>query len=415
MPKLAIPLTDTKIRNSKPKEKMYSLADGDGLNLEISPTGSKIWRMRYRQATGKANRLSFGKYPTISLLEAREKCATARKLIADGVDPSESKKAVKLAKIEASSNNFETVAWEWFKVNIEPRSDSHKNRSRSYLENDLIPYLGKKQISEIKAVELLACLRRIENRKNNQGQHVTETANRVRTQMSGLWRYAIQTSRAEHDIAHDLLGALKKHVSKNFSHILDPKILGQVMRDIDQYIGSPATKAALQLLPLVFARPGELRQAKWNEVNFKTKEWRYHVKKTNINHIVPLSVQAIQILKSMLPLTGSGEFIFSVCLGARPISDGTINKALKLLGYSSDVIQPHGFRHTAATALAELGWDENKIERQLSHLIPGVKGKYQKAKYLVERRKMMTEWSNYLETLKACAQNMNLNLPKKAA
>lgn len=403
MPKFAIPLTDTQIRNSKPKDKIYCLSDGGGLIIEISPTGSKIWRMRYRQANGKGNRLSFGEYPQLSLREAREKCTTARKLIADGIDPSESKKAVKLAKIEATSNNFDAVAWEWFKVKIESLSDTHKARTRSYLENDLIPYLGKKPIAEIKAVELLACLRRIENRKNNQGQRVTETANRVRTLMSGLWRYAIQTSRAEHDIAHDLLGALEKHVSKNFSHIVDPKILGQVMRDIDLYSGSPATKSALQLLPLVFVRPGELRQAKWKDINFETKEWRYFVTKTDIDHIVPLSEQAIRIIQSMRPLTGSGEYIFSAGSGARPISDGTINKALKILGYSSDVIQPHGFRHTAATALAELGWGEDKIERQLSHLVQGVKGKYQKAKYLNDRREMMKAWSNYLDDLKSGA------------
>jgi integrase len=306
------------------------------------------------------------------------------------------------------------VAWEWFKVKIESLSDTHKARTRSYLENDLVPYLGKKPIAEIKAVELLACLRRIENRKNNQGQRVTETANRVRTLMSGLWRYAIQTSRAEHDIAHDLLGALEKHVSKNFSHIVDPKILGKVMRDIDLYQGSPATKAALQLLPLVFARPGELRQAKWKDINFETKEWRYFVTKTDIDHIVPLSEQAIRIIQSMRPLTGSGEYIFSAGSGARPISDGTINKALKILGYSSDVIQPHGFRHTAATALAELGWGEDKIERQLSHLVQGVKGKYQKAKYLDDRREMMKAWSNYLDALKTGAQITHLKLPKKA-
>lgn len=408
MPKLAIPLTDTKIRNAKPRDKIYSLADGGGLNLEISPTGSKIWRMRYRQENGKANRLSFGEYPTVSLQDAREKRAEARKLIIEGIDPSESKKAKKVAKIEAATNNFEAVAWEWFRIKIEPLSETHKARTKAYLENDLIPYLGKQPIAEIKAIDLLRCLRRIESRKNNRGQRVTETANRVRTLMSGLWRYAIQTSRAERDIAHDLLGALEKHVSKNFSHIVDQNLLGQLMRDIDRYVGSPATKAALQLLPLVFTRPGELRQAKWKDINFINKEWRYLVTKTEIDHIVPLSDQAIQIIQSMRPYTGSGEYVFSAGSGTKPISDGTINKALKTLGYSSDVIQPHGFRHTAATALAELGWAEEKIERQLSHLVQGVKGKYQKAKYLDDRREMMKDWSTYLDRLKtSCLQDKN--------
>ncbi|MFZ6744981.1 tyrosine-type recombinase/integrase [Undibacterium sp. JH2W] len=400
MPKLAIPLTDTKIRNAKPKEKTYTLADGGGMYLEIAPTGSKIWRMSYKQTSGKTNRLSFGAYPLVSLLEAREKRSAARKQIIDGIDPSESKKAEKVAKIQALSNSFEEVAWEWFNIKIKTLSETHQNRTRSYLENDLIPYLGKKNIANIKAKELLDCLRKIESRKNNRGQRVTETANRVRSLMSGLWRFAIQTSRAERDIARDLLDALEKHVSKNFAHIVDPKILGKLMRDIDSYDGSLATKAALKLLPLVFTRPGELRHARWSDVNFETKEWRFLVTKTGIDHIVPLSDQAIQILESMRPLNGAGEYIFSTKSGRQPISDGTLNKALKLLGYQNDVIQPHGFRHTAATALAELGWGEDKIERQLSHVVPGVKGKYQKAKYLEDRRMMMIAWANYIDSLK---------------
>lgn len=400
MPKLAIPLTDTKIRNAKPKEKTYTLADGGGMYLEIAPTGSKIWRMSYKQTNGKTNRLSFGAYPLVTLLEAREQRSAARKQIVDGIDPSENKKAEKVAKIQASSNTFEEIAREWFSIKIKPLSATHANRTYSYLEKDLIPFLGKKNIASIKASELLSCLRKIESRKNNQGQRVTETANRVRTLMSGLWRYAIQTGKAERDIAHDLIGALEKHVAKNFAHIVDPKILGSLMRDIDSYDGALATKSALKLLPLVFTRPGELRHAKWVDINFETKEWRYLVTKTGVDHIVPLADQAIRILESMRPLNGSGEYIFSTKSGRKPISDGTINKALKLLGYQNDVIQPHGFRHTAATALAELGWGEDKIERQLSHVVPGVKGKYQKAKYLEDRRMMMTAWANYIDALK---------------
>lgn len=414
MPKLAMPLTDTKIRNAKPKEKTYTLADGGGMYLEIAPTGSKIWRMSYKQANGKTNRLSFGAYPLVPLLEAREKRSAARKLIVDGVDPSESKKAERAAKIKASSNSFEEVAWEWFDIKIKTLSETHQNRTRSYLENDLIPFLGKKNIADIKASELLDCLRKIESRKNNRGQRVTETANRVRSLMSGLWRFAIQTSRAERDIAHDLLGALEKHVAKNFAHIVDPKILGKLMRDIDLYDGSLATKSALKLLPLVFTRPGELRHARWVDINFETKEWRYLVTKTGMDHIVPLSDQAIQILESMRPLNGAGEYVFSTKSGRKPISDGTLNKALKLLGYQNDVIQPHGFRHTAATALAELGWGEDKIERQLSHVVPGVKGKYQKAKYLEDRRIMMTAWANYIDAIKIGAVVTSIKQPRTA-
>lgn len=400
MPKLVPPLTDTKIKNAKPKDKTYTLADGEGMYLEIAATGSKIWRMSYRQANGKTNRLTFGPYPTVSLQEAREKRAQARKLLTEGNDPSEHKKAQKAALKEAHANSFETIAWEWFKTKIEPLSESHASRTHAYLEKDLIPHIGKKPIAQVTAPELLKCLRRIEARKNNRGEQVTETANRVRTLMSGLWRYAIQTGRADRDIAADLKGALKKHVSRNFSHITSPELLGQLMCDIDTYNGTPATKAALRLLPLVFTRPGELRHARWADIDLDAREWRYLSSKTKIGHVVPLADQAIAILKTMQPLTGNGEYVFSTGSGSRPISEATINKALKTLGYANDVIQPHGFRHTAATMLAELGWGEDKIERQLSHLVQGVKGKYQKAKYLDERREMMQAWADYLGAIK---------------
>ena len=401
MPKITPPLSDTQIRKAKPKEKTYTITDGAGMYIEIAPTGSKIWRMSFKQANGKTNRLTFGPYPTVTIVEAREKRAEVRKLLINGFDPSVQKKKEKNLKQSSQVNTFEEVAWDWFKVKVEPTSLSHSKRTKAYLMNDLIPYLGKFPIADIKAVELLECLRKIESRVNNRGKLITETANRVRTLMSGLWCYAIQTGKADRDIAQDLKGALRKHVGVNFSHIDDAQLLGELMRDIDRYEGNSATKAALQLLPLVFARPGELRQAKWADVNLDTQEWRYVVTKTNSDHIVPLSDQAVEIIRSMKPLTGNGTYIFSVGSGIRPLSDGTMNKALKLLGYSSDVIQPHGFRHTAATALAEeLGWDENKIDQQLSHKRGGVKGMYQKAKYLKDRREMMQMWATYLYSLK---------------
>jgi len=401
MPKLARPITETQIRNAKPKEKTYTISDGGSMYLEIAPTGSKIWRMSYRQQNGKTNRLTFGPHPSVSIKEAREKRDQVQKLLVDGIDPSIQKKKEKRQKNAAYGNTFESVAMEWFKAKIEPTSETNRSRSKAYLTNDLLPFLGKIPIADIKAIDLLECLRRIESRKNNRGHRITETANRVRTLMSGLWRYAIQTGRAERDIASDLIGALEKHKSKNFSYIDDPKVLGQLMRDIENYVGNPATKAALKLLPLVFSRPGELRQALWSDIDFDTCEWRYLVTKTDMIHTVSLSTQAVDIIRSMLPLTGAGKYVFSVCSGVRPLSDGTINKALKNLGYPSDVIQPHGFRHTAATALAEeLGWNEFKIDRQLSHKRQGTLGKYQKASYRKERRQMMQAWSNYLDTLK---------------
>ncbi|MBC3830736.1 integrase arm-type DNA-binding domain-containing protein [Undibacterium amnicola] len=411
MPKLATALTDTTLRNAKGKDKPYKLSDGGGLFLLVNENGAKYWRMDYR-FNGKRLRLAFGKYPDVSLVVARSKRADANELLASGIDPSETKRTERIEQTqhketiqrEASglplSGSFEEVALEWFETKIKPLSASHSNRTMAYLKNDLIPYLGKLPMIDIKAPALLECLRRVESRKNKQGKSVTETANRVREQMGQLWRYAIATGRAERDIATDLRGALEVHVQKNFSHITDPKLLGQLMRDVETYSGAPVTVAALRILPLVFTRPMELRTARWADINLETKEWRYFSTKTKIDHIVPLATQVVELLKALQPLTGMGEYVFGVRSGQRPLSEITINQALKSLGYGGDVIHPHGFRHTAATMLAELGWDENTIDRQLSHLAQGVKGVYQKAKYIEDRRKMMQAWADYLCKLK---------------
>ncbi|GGC98669.1 tyrosine-type recombinase/integrase [Undibacterium terreum] len=414
MPKLAPPLTDTQPRNAKPKEKPYKLPDGGGLYLLVNADGAKYWRMDYR-FNAKRQTLSFGKYPEVTLAGARAKRAEARKDLGEGRDPGLLRKAqreVKRSQIEANMriasglpalDSFEAIAWEWFETKIASLSESHSSRTKAYLINDLIPYLGPLNIADIKAPALLECLRRIGARKNKQGKNITETANRVREQMGQLWRYAIATGRAERDIAADLRGALEAHVAKNFSHITDPKILGQLMRDIEAYQGTPVVKVAMRVLPLVFTRPSEFRMAKWEDIDFDAKEWRYHVAKTDVDHIVPLSSQVIEQLKALRPLTGDGEYVFSVRGGQRSMSENTINQALKGIGYTSDIIQPHGFRHTAATMLAEMGWDENMIDRQLSHKVQGVKGVYQKAKYLEERRNMMQAWADYVDGLKAGA------------
>lgn len=414
MPKLAIPLTDIQAKKAKTKGKTYTLADGGGMYLEIAPTGSKIWRMFFRQANGKTNRLTFGPYPLVSLQEARNQRDAARKLMVQAIDPAAEKKRLKLAAKAAAANSFQVVGDEWFTTKILPLSEVHSNRVSSYLRRYLYPFIGRRVMADIKAPELLECLRKIEARKNNQGEQITETANRVRALMSNLWRYAIATGRCEHDIAADLKGSLKKHVEKNFAHITDPQLLGKLLRDIDGYIGTPAVKAALQMLPLVFTRPGELRLAKWTDINFEESEWRYMVSKTKMPHIVPLAPQTIAILQTLKPITGNSEYIFVAGRG-KPISEASINNALRALGWGGDVIVGHGFRHTASTMLAELGFDETEIERQLSHLVPGTKGKYQKAKYLESRRTMMTAWANYLDGLRVGASVVPIKKRKKAA
>lgn len=400
MPRQATPLTDTKIRSLKPKEKPYKEADGDGMYLLIRPNESKHWYMDYT-LHGKRNTASFGPYPEVSLADARKKRLEARRLITDGIAPAQHKLAAKQAVLAVTENTFEAVAWEWFEHKIQPLSESHKSRCRSYLEKDLIPYLGKQPIASIEAPDLLVCLRRIESRTNKQGKIITETTNRVREQMSQLWRYAIATGKAQRDIAADLRGALKPHKAENYSHIKDPDVLGQLLRDMKTYPGAPVVKAAVRLTPLLFVRPGELRHAKWREIDFDGKQWRYFVTKTETDHIVPLSDQAIAILKELETLTGRGEYVFRGRDGKRPISDGTVNRALQTLGYDSDIIQPHGFRHTAATLLAEQGFPEHEIERQLSHKVVGIKGVYQKAQYLESRTLMMQTWADYLDQISA--------------
>jgi integrase len=420
-------ISTSALRALKPGATTYNnkkrLDDGGGLYLLLGVKGNgRAWRFDYTIA-GKRKTISLGTYPDTTLPLARAKAIAAREEIAAGIDPSATRKtskAVQLIQIEIDKreesglpavDSFEFVAREWYEKQILPLSASHSGRTLAYLNNDLIPYLGKFPMQEIKAPALLECLRRIEARKNKQGHAITETANRVREQMGQLWRYAIATGRADRDIAADLRGALDAHVQKNFSHITDPKQLGQLLRDIDGYSGSPTVKAALRMLPIVFTRPGEFRAAKWADIDLEAKEWRYVATKTDTDHIVPLSDQAIAHLQSIYPLTGSGEFVFGVRAGARPLSENTINQALKALGYTSDIIHPHGFRHTAATMLAEMGWNTEAIDRQLAHKEQGVKGVYQKAKYLEERKKMMQAWADYTDGLRSGAQV----IPFKAA
>jgi integrase len=336
---------------------------------------------------------------------ARIKAVAAREAVAEGSDPSAARKAIRVMqqnsilseKREAAGlpivDSFEFIAREWYEARTATWSKSYAAKTLAALEKDLFPWLGKLPIVEIKAKALLTCLKKVEERG------AAEVSRKLRGQAGEIWRYAIATDRAENDIAAALRGALKPRIKKNYSHFKDPKQLGQFLREVESYCGSPMVKTALRLLPLVFSRPGEFRTAKWADIDLDAKEWRYVAVKTNADHIVPLSTQAIKYLRDLYPLTGNGDFVFGVRAGARPLSDGTINAALKSIGYTSDVIQPHGFRHTAATMLAELGWNTEAIDRQLAHKEAGVKGVYQKAQYLDERKKMMQAWADYLEKI----------------
>ncbi|MET0108150.1 MAG: integrase arm-type DNA-binding domain-containing protein [Candidatus Thiodiazotropha sp.] len=391
-------LTDTAVRRAKPHDKARKLFDGGGLFLLINPNGSKYWRFKYR-FHGVEKLLALGVYPDVTLKSARDKRDAARQQIADGVDPSEARKAEKAAR--ASNNSFEAIAREWWGKRAPNWSESHSSRIMLRLENDVFPWVGSKPIGDISPPELLTVLRRIEKRG------AIETAHRIHQSCSQIFRYAISTQRAERDPAADLKGAIPPTRQKHHASITDPKQIGELLRAIDGYQGQFVTRCALQLAPLVFVRPGELRHAEWSEIDFDKAEWRIPAEKMKMStvHIVPLSTQAIAILNEIKPLTGNGKYVFpGVRSNKRPMSENTITGALRRLGYASGEMTGHGFRSMASTILNEQGWHKDAIERQLAHMERNsIRAAYNYAEYLPERIKMMQAWADYLDGLKGGA------------
>jgi integrase len=389
-------LTHVGIRNAKPREKAYKLTDEKGLFLFVTPSGGKYWRFKYRFG-GKEKKLAFGVYPEVSLAEAREKRDQARKLLANDVDPAVVKQATKNAIVQATENSFQLVALEWYAKFSAKWVASHGDRTLRRLEKDVFPWIGNRPICEIKAPELLTVLRRIENRG------AIETAHRIHQICGQIFRYAIATGKAERDISNDLRGALPPTRKRHHATIVDPKKIAELLKAIQSYEGYFVTKCALQLAPLFFVRPGELRKAEWSEFNFETAEWRIPAEKMKMRatHIVPLSTQAISILQELETLTGNSPYVFpSIRTLRRPMSDNTVLGALRRLGYSKDEMTGHGFRSMASTLLNEQGWNRDAIERQLAHAERNnIRAAYNYAEYLSERRKMMQHWADYLETL----------------
>lgn len=398
-------LTDIKIKSLKPgikpngvtTNKAYRVTDERGLYIEVKPSGSKLWRFKYR-FDGKEKLLSVGIYPDVSLKDAREARDTLRKQVASGIDPSELRKAEKLSR--AGQDSFEVVAREWHSMHKPIWSESHANRTLTRLEQNIFPWLGSKNINEILAPELLRALRRIESRG------AIETAHRVRAICSKVFRYAISTGRADRDPAVDLIGALPPTKVKHHASITDPRQVGALIRSIQTYSGQFSTLCALRLAPLVFVRPQELRMAEWNEFDLDSAEWRIPAEKMKMRvmHIIPLSQQAMDILHELKGLTGEGKYLFpSLRSTKRPMSENTVNAALRRLGYAKDEMTGHGFRSMASTLLNEQGWNSDAIERQLAHSDQdGVRAAYNYAEYLPERKKMMQAWADYLDSLSSC-------------
>lgn len=398
-----MPLTDTSIRNAKPREKPYKLFDSGSLYLEVTPSGGRWWRLKYRIA-GRETRMSLGTYPDVSLKAARLKRDQARTQLAEGIDPGAARKAAKVS--QAGLETFEAIAREWHANRAPSWVPSHSERILRRLEADLFPWLGNRPIAEIKAPELLAALRRIESRG------AVETAHRAKQTCGMVFRFAVATGRAERDPTGDLKDALAKPKQRHHASITDPKRVGALLRAIDAYEGSFTTKCALRIAPLVFVRPSELRKATWDEFDLETTEWRIpaHRMKMREQHIVPLSRQAVEILRELQPMTGRGipakpnapRFLFPGARSReRPMSENAVLAALRRMGYSKDEMTGHGFRSMASTLLHERGWNHQAIERQLAHAERNaVSAAYNYAEHLPERREMMQAWADYLDSLK---------------
>lgn len=392
-------LTETKIKHAKPGEKAMRLPDGRGLYLRIVPTGGKLWRFDYRHE-GKYKTLALGSYPDVSLAKARDRREAARKQLADGIDPAAQRKAVKAARLEQAANSFELIAREWLEVMAKKWTPGQAEGIKRRLELNAFPWIGSRPIAELTAPEILKMLRRIEKRG------LGETAHRTKWTVGQVIRYAISTGRAERDPTPDLKGALLPMKGEHFPAITDPKQVGTLLRTLAGYDGTMTVACALRLAPYVFARPGELRQALWADIDLDAAQWRYTVTKTNTAHIVPLSVQAVAILREIQALTGRGKYVFpSARSSTRPMSDNAILAAMRRLGIPKEVMTGHGFRATARTLLDEvLHYPPHIIEHQLAHAVRDPLGRaYNRTTHLPERCTMMQAWADYLDKLRTGA------------
>ncbi len=402
---------DRVYRAAKPKDKDYSINDGECLALLVKTNGSKLWRFIYRFG-GKQNRLGFGSYPETSLESARRKAESAREQIANGIDPSATRKQEKAenqqiieAKIRLDAglplvNSFEYVTREWLESTAHTVRDITQQKKLRRFELYVFPAIGQKPISEVKSPDVFNIVRPLIIKNQ------LETAHRLRSDISGAFAYAIAHGFTDYDPAQAVGAQIPAQKVRHNAAITDPKQVGQLLRDIANYQGTFVVECALRLSPYLFQRPGEIRQMEWKDIDLESKEWRYFVTKTETQHIVPLSRQAVEILESIKQLTGPGQFVFPSSRGdGRPMSDGTIRTALKTLGYASDEMSAHGFRTTASTLLNEQGWSPDAIERQLCHMPKDqVRAAYNRAQYLDERRRMMQAWADYLDGLKSGAQ-----------
>ena len=408
-------LTDAQCKNAvcPPGKPRARLADSGGLYLEVSPAGSKRWFLKYRSA-GKEYRLALGSYPEVSLTAARRARDAAKLQKAQGIDPIQARKVEKLKAANPAGDTFKVVALEWFEKQEPHWSEAHAVRAKRQLERDLFPWLGERRLADIEPVELLAALRKVEERG------AVETADRGLMLARQVWRYGVATGRVNRDITADLKGALSPYRGKHFAAITDPVRLGELLRAIRGYKGGPVVRAALQLAPMLFQRPGELRAARWEEIDLENAMWtipaarmkrRKDGKEHGDPHLVPLPTQAVRILEILKPYTESTGLVFpGERQRDRPISENSVRVALIAMGYTPDIQTWHGFRATARTMLAErLEFDPLLIEAQLAHAVKDANGRaYNRTTYLKQRRDMMQRWADYLDKLAAGADVIEL-------
>ena len=401
-------LTDAQCRNKTcpPDKARKRFTDASGLYLEISPAGSKRWFWK-TYTDGKEGRLALGSYPAVTLTAARKARDAAKLQKSSGIDPVQVRKVEKLKALTPAGDTFKATALEWYELKLDSWSSHYAIREKRNLEKDLFPYFATRRIGDIEPIELLAAVRQVEERG------ALDVAHRVLTTAGQVWRYAVATGRAARDVSADIKGALKPHHGKHFAAITDPVQLGGLIRVIRGYQGGPIVRAALQLAPILFQRPGELRAAAWAEFDLDAALWtipaarmkrRVEGKKNGDPHLVPLSTQAVAILRKLHPLTGNGALCFhGERSHDRPISDNTLRAALLTLGYGPDVQSVHGFRATARTMLAEvLDFDPLVIEAQLAHAVKDANGRaYNRTQYLKHRAGMMQQWADYLDKLAA--------------
>ncbi len=402
-------LSDKTLRSVKPSDKDQRLNDGGGLYLLIKSNGAKWWRFDY-SIEGKRKTLSLGVYPVIGLADARRKAEDARKQISNDIDPSDTRKQIKNDQRQAAENekrldnglpllnSFEYVEREWFaSIAHTVNKTTHQKKIRRF-EAHVFPIIGGMALSEIKSPTIYSLIKPLAGK--------LETAHRVHSEISAIYSYAIAHGLTDYDPAQALAKQIPAQKVKHRAALTEPKDVAQLLRDIANYQGTFIVQCAFRLTPLLFQRPGEIRQMQWQDIDLDAKEWRYLVTKTDVQHIVPLSTQAIAILEDIKPLTSGGRYVFPSSRGdGRPMSENTISIVLKTLGYDGKVMTAHGFRTTASTLLNEQGWSSDAIERQLCHMPRDqVRAAYNRAQYLEERRRMMQSWGDYLDGLRNGAQ-----------